>query len=273
MEIKYIHETAVHNIKAPSIIVPKLIDMFSPQSVVDFGCGIGTFLNIFIREGVTDVLGLDGPWVNKDLLKENLPENKFKAVNLENHVSIDKKYDLAISLEVAEHLDESKASVMVDNLVQASDLIVFSAAIPFQGGQNHINEQWPTYWVDLFSQYGYKTLDILRPLFWNDSDVFFWYKQNVFVAVKKGSRSDAVASNICLSNSTGINSIVHPDLYLLKVESLNATKVTLAQREKEISDLLEGRRGWKLYYGILKKYILRKFKIHFSPNVVQGYKQ
>ena len=258
METKYIHETAVHNIQAPSIIVPKLIDLFSPQSVVDFGCGIGTFLNIFIREGVTDVLGLDGPWVNKDLLKENLPENKFKAVNLENHVSLNKKYDLAISLEVAEHLDELKASVMVDNLVQASDLIVFSAAIPFQGGQNHINEQWPTYWLNLFSQHGYNEYDILRPIFWNRDDIFFWYKQNMFVLVKKGSSAETLVKKVSESVPKTIYSIVHPDLYLTKVKENDDAQNQIIKYEEELKKIISGKRGLRFYIRLIKKHIFRR---------------
>lgn len=258
METKYIHETTVHNIQAPSIIVPKMIDLFSPLSVVDFGCGIGTFLNIFIREGVTDVLGLDGPWVNKDLLKENLPENKFKAVNLENHVSLNKKYDLAISLEVAEHLDKAKASVMVDNLVHASDLIVFSAAIPFQGGQNHINEQWPNYWLKLFTLKGYAAYDILRPIFWNRDDIFFWYKQNMFVLVKEGSSAETLVKKVSESVPKTIYSIVHPDLYLTKVKENADAQKQIIKYEEELKKILSGERGLRFYMRLIKKHIIKR---------------
>lgn len=261
METKYIHETNVHNTQAPSIIVPKLIDLFSPQSVVDFGCGIGTFLNIFIREGVTDVLGLDGPWVNRNLLKENISENKFKAVNLENPISLDKKYDLAISLEVAEHLDETKASVMVDNLVQASDLIIFSAAIPYQGGQNHINEQWPAYWIKLFAQHDYTAHDILRPVFWNNDDIFFWYKQNMFVLVKKGSSAESVVKKVSESLPNTLFSIVHPDLYLSKIKEISSAQNQILKYEEELNKILSGRRGFRFYMRLIKKYITRRLKV------------
>ena len=261
METKYIHETNVHNTQAPSIIVPKLIDLFSPQSVVDFGCGIGTFLNIFIREGVTDVLGLDGPWVNRNLLKENISENKFKAVNLENPISLDKKYDLAISLEVAEHLDEAKAPVMVDNLVHASDLIVFSAAIPYQGGQNHINEQWPAYWIKLFAQHGYTAHDILRSIFWDNDDIFFWYKQNMFVLVKEGTPAESIVKKASKSLSNTIYSIVHPDLYLTKVKEIADVQNQIAANEEELNKILSGRRGFRFYMRLIKKYFTRRLKV------------
>lgn len=260
METKYIHNTEIHNTKAPSIIVPKLIDLFSPKTVVDFGCGVGTFLNIFIREGVIDVLGLDGSWVNMDLLKENIPENKFKAVNLENPLSLDKKYDLAISLEVAEHLDEAKASVMVNNLVHASDLIVFSAAIPYQGGQNHINEQWPTYWFNLFSQFGYTVYDILRPIFWHNDDIFFWYKQNIFVLVKISSNAESVVKKASESLPKTMFNIVHPELYLTKAKEIEYAQKQIAAHEEELKKILSGERRLRFYISLIKQHITRRLK-------------
>lgn len=258
METRYIHATDVHNTQAPSIIVPKLIELFAPKSVVDFGCGIGTFLNIFIREGVTDVLGLDGAWVNRTLLNECIPENKFKAVNLETPISLNRKYDLAISLEVAEHLDESKSSVMVENLVHASDLIVFSAAIPYQGGQNHINEQWPTYWLELFSQHGYTMHDILRPLFWNNEDIFFWYKQNMFVLVKEGSIAESVVKKALESSPNTIYSIVHPDLYQTKNMEIADAQKQIIKYEEELKKITSGERGLRFYLRLVKKHIISK---------------
>lgn len=260
METKYIHKTEIHNTKAPSIIVPKLVDLFSPKNVVDFGCGVGTFLNIFIKEGVIDVLGLDGPWVNKDLLKENIPENKFKAVNLEHPLSLDKKYDLAISLEVAEHLDEAKASIMVNNLANASDLIVFSAAIPYQGGQNHINEQWPTYWFNLFSQFGYTVYDILRPIFWHNDDIFFWYKQNMFVLVKKGSEAESVVKKASESLPNTMFSIVHPELYLIKAKEIEYAQKQIVAHEEELKKILSGERRLRFYIHLIKQHFTRRLK-------------
>ena len=65
---KYKHEEEIHNLKDPNIIVPEIIELLNPKSVVDIGCGLGTFLNVFKRLGVNDILGIDGPWINKDLL-------------------------------------------------------------------------------------------------------------------------------------------------------------------------------------------------------------
>ena len=253
MDVRYTHTTDVHNLDAPSQIIPILLNLFHPNCIVDFGCGIGTFLNIFIKNGVSDVLGIDGTWVNQELLTANIPLNKFQTANLEMPISLEKKYDMALCLEVAEHLKESSARILVDNLTDASDLIIFSAAIPFQGGQNHINEQWPSYWQDLFDAKGYKMIDILRPILWNNQNVFFWYKQNIFVVAKEGTTSYNMAINIHHDN-TNANSIVHPELFYQKINLAN-------QKESEINNIIKGNKSGLFYLSIIKNYFLRKLHL------------
>jgi hypothetical protein len=90
-------------------------------------------------------------------------------------VELDRKYDLAICLEVAEHLPVSSAGTLVDSITRASDLILFSAAIPLQTGTHHINEQWQDYWAALFDQRGFVASDIVRPAIWGRPDVRWWY--------------------------------------------------------------------------------------------------
>lgn len=157
---RYIHDEHVHNIDAPMEIVPELVSILNPKSVVDFGCGLGTFLYCFKKEGVKEVLGIDGPWVNKELLFKYLTPNEFKEYNLEEKIILGKKFDLVISLEVAEHLSENSADIFVSNLIDAGEMIVFSASIQYQEGQNHINEHWPDYWEQKFLNHGYEMHDI-----------------------------------------------------------------------------------------------------------------
>lgn len=180
--IKYLHEELLHNLDSPNEIVPEVIKIINPKSVVDVGCGTGTFLHCFKNNGVDHILGLDGKWANKDLLFKHITPSEFKEVNLEEKIQVKEKFDLVVSLEVAEHLSEKSADLFVDNLVNLAGnngVILFSAAIPGQGGQNHINEQWLTYWEDKFSNHGYELKDVLRPVFWNNKKVFWWYKQNM----------------------------------------------------------------------------------------------
>lgn len=200
----------MHNLESPSEIVPEIIKILNPSSIVDFGCGIGTFLNVFKKAGVTNVLGLDGKWVNKELLYKYISKKEFIEVDLEKPIKLENKFDLAISLEVAEHLSEASAKTFVSNLVSSSNRVVFSAAIPNQGGQNHINEQPLSYWEGLFIEHGYELHDCLRPILWNNEKVFSWYKQNIVLFAPIGD----------LKFNTELISfprdIVHPELLAIR---------------------------------------------------------
>ena len=66
---------------------------------------------------------------------------KFTAVDLRDSFAIGRTFDLAISLEVAEHPPEEFAEPLVERLVTAAPFVLFSAAIPEQGGIHHVNEQ------------------------------------------------------------------------------------------------------------------------------------
>jgi len=185
MEDKFIHYEGIHNLISPREIVPKIVDLIKPKSVVDFGCGLGTFLYTFKENGITDVLGLDGTWVDKNLQGKYLNASEFMECDLEKTIDLKKKYDLVITLEVAEHLAESAADTFVRNLTSAGQVVLFSAAIPMQGGQNHINEQWLAYWEDKFKGHGYKLYDIVRPMIWDNPKVSWWYKQNAVLFIHK----------------------------------------------------------------------------------------
>ena len=182
---KYIHDEQTHQLKDPNIIVPVVMKLLQPKSVVDVGCGIGTFLHVFKREGVQDILGLDGPWVDQKLLAKYIKPEEFIECDLGKDFSLDKAYDLVVSLEVAEHLAPSAAEAFVKNLVKAGNVILFSAAIPLQRGQNHLNEQWLSWWETKFSKHNYILQDVIRPLFWDNPEIFIWYKQNMVLFTPK----------------------------------------------------------------------------------------
>lgn len=211
--VKYVHKDLEHNLKSPKEIVPVLMDCFKPKSVVDFGCGIGTFVKVFKENGVNDVLGIDGEWVDKNKLQENISLEEFKTQHLDVPFSLNKKFDLAISLEVGEHLAENKAEIFIENITNASDTVVFSASLPLQGGQNHLNEQWLPYWIEKFEKRGYKFYDFLRPVFWDSENVFWWYAQNMVVFSK-------TELNVDLPNMPVLN-VIHPKLFSNKATKLD----------------------------------------------------
>jgi SAM-dependent methyltransferase len=159
--------------------------MLFPQSVVDVGCGIGTWLSVFYEQGISDILGIDGAYVNRDQLL--FPEEYFVACDLTKPLILPSdhrsSFDLAVSLEVAEHLPEESAAQFVASLVLLAPVVLFSAAIPHQGGTDHVNEQWPNYWAALFHDRGYVTIDWLRPQIWDNANVAYYYAQNSLLFV------------------------------------------------------------------------------------------
>lgn len=169
---------------AAEVIVPLIIAMVSPRSVVDIGCGIGVWLAACRRAGIDDVIGTDGDYVPRSQLL--IPGNRFVAADLTAPFDLGRRFDLAISLEVAEHLTEAAAEGFVASLVQIAPVILFSAAIPGQGGPGHVNEQWQEYWRSKFAAVGYVACDAIRPLVWGDNRVDYYYQQNILVYVATG---------------------------------------------------------------------------------------
>jgi hypothetical protein len=163
------------------VIVPLIIDMLAPQSVVDFGCGVGCWLSGFKHHDVHDILGIDGSSIfDKDLL---IPQESYLPFDLERirELAIDRPFDVALCLECAEHLDAEIAPQLVETLCRVAPHVVFSAAVPGQTGMGHKNEQYPDYWQSLFFRHGFQMYDYFRPLVWNDKRVEFWYRQNMYL--------------------------------------------------------------------------------------------
>jgi hypothetical protein len=162
-----------------------VMDLVRPASVVDLGCATGTWLRAFIDLGVERARGVDGPFVNReDLLFD--PE-LFTVHDLGEPIELE-RHDLAISLEVAEHLPAGRADGFVADLVRAAPSVLFSAAIPGQGGARHVNEQWPEYWVERFAARGFEPVDCIRPRIWDAEDVEPWYAMNVLLFVDPAER-------------------------------------------------------------------------------------
>ena len=160
-------------------VMPCLLELTSPRSVVDVGCGTGTWLSVARELGIDDVLGLDGEWVHAEALE--IPADRFRAVDLAAAPALARRFDLALSLEVAEHLASAAAERFVGLLVATAPLVAFSAAIPGQGGNGHLNEQWPRYWAERFAAHGYEVVDCLREPLWEDERVEWWYRQNLLL--------------------------------------------------------------------------------------------
>jgi SAM-dependent methyltransferase len=169
------------SISSAEVVVPIVLSLFPVSSVVDLGCGVGGWLRAFERLGIDDYLGIDGDYVPRRMLK--IPKNKFIARDLKSltFTDIGRRFDLACSLEVAEHLPQRCAEQFVSVLVKTAPVVLFSAAIPGQGGAEHLNEQWQSYWCKMFNKHGYIAVDCIRPVIHEDSRVEAWYRQNTLV--------------------------------------------------------------------------------------------
>jgi SAM-dependent methyltransferase len=200
-----------------------LSTLYRPMSVVDLGCGRGTWLKAFRDGGAKKVVGFDGPWNTQTNMVDQAIE--FHAVDLNKPISTDRmeRFDLAISLEVAEHLEASSASTFIDSLTRLSDVILFGAAFTLQGGTGHINEQPHTYWAQKFALHGYEPYDLFRPLFWGDEDVEYWYQQNIFLYVRKNSPIAGLLSSAGHPAMKNIKFMdcVHPTLYLERIQEVS----------------------------------------------------
>lgn len=187
--------------------MPYVFDMVRPNSVIDIGCGVGSWLSVFCELGVEDILGIDGSYIDEDMLL--IPKEKFHASDITSWPQIGRKFDLILSLEVAEHLDSIEADNYVRYISSLGDVVLFSAAIPRQGGVSHLNEQWPEYWDAKFKESGYRCIDCVRGKFWHDGSVEFWYRQNILLFVRETiySKYQAATSEIVHPLS-----IVHPEM-------------------------------------------------------------
>lgn len=163
-------------------ILSVLFKMLPHKSVIDFGCGTGTWLWVAKALGTEEIFGIDGDYVPQALLI--IPIQSFMAANLEKPVAFERKYDLAISMEVAEHLPESAADTYMDSLCAGADTIVFSAAHPGQGGDGHVNEQPREYWIEKFAIRGFELREI-KQYFIDDTKIEPWYRENIMLFVKE----------------------------------------------------------------------------------------
>ncbi|MEM7388079.1 MAG: methyltransferase domain-containing protein, partial [Verrucomicrobiota bacterium] len=197
-------------------IIPILRKWITPNSVLDFGCGNGAWLSAFREAGVSEIFGLDGGYVEEtDFL---IPPECFRSHDLTHPIDLDRRFDLVMSLEVAEHLPPESAADFVHCLTRHGEIILFSAAIPDQGGLNHLNERWQSYWVKLFQEQGYQVLDPLRPVIWNDRKIRIWYRQNTLLFASPGALlRNSFLQTAAERTDRGRIDCVHPEMWQEKI--------------------------------------------------------
>jgi SAM-dependent methyltransferase len=198
--------------RSAEVVVPLVLELVKPRSVVDVGCGAGSWLAAFATHGIEDVLGVESEAVPSDVLR--VPASAVIRRDLTHPLTLDRTFDLVVSLEVAEHLPPNAAEDFISALAALGQLVLFSAAIPHQGGRRHVNERWPDYWAGLFARRGYVAIDCLRRKVWADPAVAWWYAQNMLLFANERALQDWPILRAELEQmGTSQLSLVHPRCY------------------------------------------------------------
>lgn len=201
MPIDYDHALNLHTAEGPQTALRVIFANEKPSSLLDVGCGTGTWLKAALELGILDVTGIDGVAQTQEMLL--FPLALFRHQDITLPWVLNRRYDCALCLEVAEHLDPQHAELLVENLTGHAETIFFSAACPGQTGQHHVNCQWPSYWQNLFNARGYACDDWPRWILWGESMVEPWYRQNMFVAKRTASAS---------LKERALLPVIHPDM-------------------------------------------------------------
>ncbi|MFA9221310.1 MAG: methyltransferase domain-containing protein, partial [Sediminibacterium sp.] len=192
-------------VKSRDAVLPVLMELYGDkiETVLDCGCGVGEWgFEMWKKFGI-DYLGVDYN-IPKDKLV--IDEQQYLNHDLGTPLLLGRKFDVVFCLEVAEHLQEKYAGVLIENLCNAGEVILFSAAIPHQGGVHHVNEQWQSYWAELFEKRGFYPDTQIRYKLMDNENVELWYRQNIIVFTKQPTVSNPI-------------DFVHPKMYERAVAS------------------------------------------------------
>jgi SAM-dependent methyltransferase len=248
MAVSFDHSLFPTSLKGPRAALPAMFPEALPASLLDLGCGNGAWVKAALEFGIKDVLGVDGGDVKRGQLL--IPQDRFRSQLLSEPFFLDRKFDVALCLEVGEHLDEANAKTLIANLVRHADLIYFSAACPGQPGQFHLNCQWPEYWQELFNPAGYACDDAIRWSLWNVSALEFYYRQNMFLA----RRDKHLAGH-----EPRIPPVIHPEM----MKFLEALR-TEPNRSRWLRQVEEGSQPVSWYLSVPAKAFGRKLKRKLS---------
>lgn len=200
-QIEYDHSRNLHTANGPREAFNFLFTDKPPRSLLDVGCGTGTWLKAALDAGIKDVYGVDGVAIPEDSLL--IPRSVFSQRDFTQPWNLGRRFDAVLCLEVAEHLYEVHASQLLDTLVAHADMVIFSAACPGQRGQHHVNCQWPNWWQKHFNDRGYICDDAVRWRIWANSRIEPWYRQNMFCAFLDPHYA---------GKERRIPSVIHPEL-------------------------------------------------------------
>lgn len=200
MDIYYDHLPYLHTLEGAAAALSGIFARSNiPKSLLDVGCGIGTWMRAASDLGVTDVRGLDGLIFSKEAL--HVPQHSVERHDLSKPFRLGRRFEVVLCLEVAEHLPEARAGELISSIMEHADNVLFSAACPGQPGQHHINCQWPSYWQHQFNQRGFRCENSVRWQIWDDARIEPWYRQNLVLGTRGSSGRGAGSTHqVCHSS-------------------------------------------------------------------------
>jgi SAM-dependent methyltransferase len=208
--VKQPHYTiaSAEGLNSPREVLPLVLEGCRPVSALDVGCNCGAWLRVLLDSGVHDVLGMDTLPYSEDWF---IPYTNFQQHDLRQPFDLGRRFDLIICVEVPEHVEPESADQLVSSICKHGDIVLWSAALPGQGGQDHVNEQWTEYWCEKFAAHGFQFTDPIRRRIWSNAKVYWWYRQNMimFATREAIARSELLRSG---SDST-MFSAIHPELW------------------------------------------------------------
>ena len=210
---RFYEDSDLGSITAAKVVLPILFETWRPASLIDVGCGLGSWSAAALKLGVPLCLGVDGAHVNMDSLQ--ISPTMFLAHNLELPLPQNLSAEMAICIEVAEHLSPQRAGGLVSDLCRIAPIVLFSGAVPYQGGTGHINENWPEYWAALFARCGYQPYDIIRDRIWSLASVPWWYRQNLLLFAQPNFARDRLG--LAQPSPPASLARIHPEQFLLAV--------------------------------------------------------
>lgn len=215
--IEYDPQQNRHTLAGARAALEALVAPPLPSSLLDVGCGTGVWLRAALDLGIEDVWGIDGVRLPPEML--HVSADRILIRDLRGSWAMDRRFDLVLCLEVAEHLPPDDAPSLIEQLTRHGDRIFFSAANVWQGGQHHVNCEWPAYWQALFNRQGFVCRDSLRWRIWDRSEIEPWYRQNLFLAER-----DPAAAGL----ESRIPAVIHPDCMPMAFEYWRHARQSLA---------------------------------------------
>jgi len=199
------------SIRSAEVVANYLFPLIRPRSILDVGCGRGGWLRAWKAAGCGAIAGVDGDYVDRTSMY--IADDEFHPVDLSRAFSLGRRFDMVQCLEVAEHIPSGSSDLLIESLVCHSDIVLFSAAQPGQGGTQHINERPLEFWRGVFAAGGFRPYDCVRPALYTDQRIEPWYRFNSIVyandagaeRLPESVRATLVPNDTALSNFASLS--------------------------------------------------------------------